>query len=167
MAKKHRKPHRPEVWVDLGPDTPAQRRGTVLEPAVHRGVAVRRRKREHALESLHRLPHGNPNRISERQMRAGLELHHRWCATQLSAYSEIKVDKTPDPTAAAVLQAQRVYDYEALSRHIPRASRATVEHVARDGRAIRDGLARNGMDASMHSALLKVALDILANELGY
>lgn len=169
LAKKRKsRPHRPEVpvAVDWGPDTPAQRvRARYDDARDLRGYQVHGKKRPHILLEMRRTPK-RPG-LSPRQVDAGLifwRLYERQHTTP--ERTGVYVDFTPDPSAAAVLKAQRAFDFSGLSRHVPHGMREVVMHVCAHDRAIRDGLARNGREADMYSAMLKVALDVLANELG-
>lgn len=155
--------------VDTGPDTPAQKAGARYDDARdQRGYQVHGKVRDHILMRMHRGTARTRRQISERQMRAGMELYARWCRTQTTPEKTgVYVDRTPDPSAAAVMQAQRVFEFRALSQRIPGQHREVVEHVCLHDRSIRDGLARNDRETGMHLALLQVALDILANDLGY
>lgn len=170
MAK--RKAKEPPLSGDIGPQTEAQMSGA----EVHRlksdtGRGLRRKYRRHILERMHKPERKTwPSLITERQMLAGLELHSAWCETQRSpdsAFSRIYVDSSPRPGDASVLAVQRLFDYAALMDMVPGDCRRIVEHVCCDNRAIRDGCARNRREALGHLSQLQVALDILANEMGY
>lgn len=174
MARRKRRPtDPPPVAVDWGPDTQAQRAATVLEPRVHRGYQVRGKRRWHVLEVMHSRDYAPAMRISERQKDAGIELHRRWCSTELSPeWLGVFVDKTPDPSAAVAAQADKVRELEFLTRHIPHGCREVTMHVCCGGEhglfiSGKNGLTTDGKTAGMLSAQLKVALDILANHLGY
>lgn len=151
----------PVEWID----TPAQNAGTTIETIREPGKADRKRRyRLHILEQMHR-----GGRISRRQMLAGMELHEAWCATQLSppAVREVVVDGTMDPDRITVAQVEAMQRYADLAAAVPAAQRYVVRHVVLDNRAIRDGLARDSMEAHGPTAELKVALELVANRLGY
>lgn len=165
MAKRRRQPSAPPPQGDIGPDAPAQRAGATI--TVHReanGADFRRKRREHPLEVM--LAGG---RISQRQCIAGLRLHSLWCLTELSgecAFSRVKVDTSSRADDSTVAQLEHIARYVALAKHVPRALKGPVEHVAIRGRHLRDGYSRNGMDAASHAAMMMVALDLVANEMG-
>lgn len=151
----------PVEWID----TPAQNAGTTIETVREPGKADRKRRyRLHILEQMHR-----GGRISRRQMLAGMELHEAWCATQLSppAVREVVVDGTMDPDRITVAQVEAMQRYADLAAAVPAAQRYVVRHVVLDNRAVRDGLARNAMEAHGPMAELQVALELVANRLGF
>lgn len=165
MAKaKRKRPYRPPVQGDIGPDTKAQRKGAVVTYfREDNGLEYRRRRRDHALEIMR-----SAATISARQCAAGLKLHELWCITEMTGdapFTKVYVDTSPNPAAVAVAQAERLAAFVALSKHIPAALRGPVDHVAIKGRQLRDGYSRDSKDASSHAAQLQVGLDILANEL--
>ena len=164
MAKRKREPTLPPQG-DTGPDTAAQRAGTVILVVTEdSGTVFRRKRRDHALEIM-----ADSGRISDRQCAAGLELHELWCKTEMTGdapFTKAYVDNSPNPSAVVAAQIERVTKFTALSKHIPAALRGPVEHVAIKGRLLRSGYSLDSKDASMHCAQLQVALDILANHLG-
>ena len=150
---------------DVGPQTDAQLAGAeIFTYRADSGARFRIKRRRHILEIMY-----EGGKLTFRQCRAGMALHGRYCKTQLSAesaFSRVFVDASPRPGDAAVKQAERVADLAKLSRHIPKGMREVVWHVAVLGQPLRRGFSRDGKEASMHSAMLKVALDLLANALG-
>ena len=150
---------------DIGPDTKAQRAGSVvLNVTADSGTVFRRKRRDHALEIM-----ASTGKISDRQCAAGLRLHDLWCLTEMTGdapFTKVYVDSSLNPSAVVTAQIERVAAFTALSKHIPAALRGPVEHVAIKGRLLRSGYSRDSKDASMHCAQLQVALDILANHLG-
>ena len=150
---------------DIGPNTPAQRKGAViLNVTEDSGAVFRRKRRDHALEIM-----AASGKLSERQCAAGLRLHTLWCRTEMTGdapFTKAYVDTSPNPSAVVAAQIERVAAFIAVARHIPAALRGPVEHVALKGKLLRDGYSRDGKDASMHQVQLQVALDILANFLG-
>lgn len=161
MPRRRRQPHTPPVAADLGPDTAAQRAGATTEPRVFRGHQVRGKRRWHVLESMRA-----QGRITERQMRAGLELHRRWCMTELSpGRLGVFVDRTPDPSAAAAAGADRVRELAQLSAVIPHGCRTVTVAVCCEGRFItgRAGLTGGGRHAQALVTQLQAALDALAD----
>ena len=131
-AKRRRQPYRPPVAVDLGPDTPAQRTGTVLEFRVHRGQQVQGRRREHPLDRLHRT-----GAITEPQRDAGFALLDAWCECQRSPeQSGVYVQNTPDWAALALQAAERNAAWSDLYTLVPRDSRRVIGHVVIEGRPL-------------------------------
>ena len=135
LARRRKQPHKPEVpgvAVDTGPDTPAQRAGTRLEPRVHRGQQVRGKRRDHPLDALHRC-----GVISEEQRDAGFDLLNAWCETQRSPEKNgIYVDNAPDWDAIALTAAERSWRWSALIARVPAQCRMVVEHVVLEARPL-------------------------------
>ena len=188
MAKPRRKPsHPPDIIAQIARriperkapvelmmpvafiETEAQNAGCVVETIREEGKARRKRRyRLHVLERMAKETDGLM-RITERQKLAGMALHDAWCGTLLSppAVREIVVDSTPRPDDLTVHQVIAMQRYADLIGVIPRQFRPVARHVACENRALRDGMARDGMEASGKLAELQVALDLLANHLGY
>jgi len=164
MAKRKRRPYQPPVQGEVGPITPAQMKGAVILTLREKnGTEFRRKRRDHALEILHK-----GGKINARQCAAGLRLHELYCITEMgpdAAFTRVYVDTTANPSAVALAQAERLTKFIELSREIPRGMSGVVWHVAIKGRQLRDGYSRDSKDAGVHCAQLQVALDVLANHL--
>lgn len=158
---------------DIGPKTPAALAGTtIMVFREDNGAEFRRKYRDHALEIMARSKHrnGKPRQpeISTRQRDAGLRLHEAYCRTELSGdapFTKVYVDVSPDPSAVALSQAERVTEYAKLMSEIPSDLRGPVWHVAVMSKMLRAGYSKDGKEAAMHKAQLQVALDLLANHL--
>ena len=166
MPRRKRKPQPLPPQGDTGPDTAAQREGSVILHVREDSGAVFRRKRwDHPLEVL-----VANNKISARQCAAGLKLHEAYCITEMgpdSAFLRDYVDTSPNPSAVALMQTERITKFVAIFRHVPAAMKDVVWHVAINGKQLRaGGFSRNSREASGHCAQLQVALDLVANHLG-
>ena len=166
MPRRRRKSPALLPQGDTGPNTEAQRAGAHIEAYTEdSGAVFRRKRRDHVLVIM-----AKAGKLSERQCAAGLRLHTLWCRTEMTgdaSFTKCYVDTSPNPSAVVAAQIERVAAFSAAYKHIPPALRGPVDHVAIRGRALRDGFSRDSLDASMHSAQLKVALDILANHPGF
>ncbi len=160
MAK--RKPYKPPLQGDIGPQTAAQSAGASIR--VRRednGTETRYKRRSHALEVMFAA-----GKISERQREAGLALFKAYCITQMTGdapFTKVYVDVSPNPANVALMQTERAQKFTELSRHIPKALRGPVWHVAIHNKHLRRGYSRNGNDAQVHTSMLQVALDLVAN----
>lgn len=168
MARARNKPSKPTMPVEFI-RTDAQDAGcelVVIDDGEGRCYRMRR-YRTHTLERMAK--ENGAMRVSERQLLAGLDLHAAYCRTQLSspAIPEIQVDRTPRPDEATVNKCHAATVFAKMTTGIQREHMKVVRHVCCEDRAIRNGLASNGHEASYMVAQLKVALDIIANRLGY
>ena len=163
MPRRKRKPQPLPPQGDTGPDTAAQREGSVILHVREDSGAVFRRKRwDHPLEVL-----VANNKISARQCAAGLKLHEAYCITEMgpdAAFTRDFVDNSPNPSAVALMQTERITKFVAIFRHVPEAMKSVVWHVAINGKQLRAGFSRDKMEESIHCAMLQVALDLVANE---
>jgi len=161
MPKRNRKKRQKDVTLpygDIGPNTAAQMAGAmVIIDEEKNGAKIQRKRRMHVLEHMKAR-----RQISDLQCAAGLELHKRFCKTELSgesAFSRVFVDSSPRPGEVSLRQAERVTHLAALSKHIPSAMRPVVDQVVIRGDKI------SGPNADSDKALLREALDLLANKL--
>lgn len=159
-TKARRKPSMPPVDHDHGPATAAQRAGTTTEP-VPQDANGRRRKRR--LDPVQRAP--LKDKLSVRQANAAIELTKAWeaCMSSPPAIQEVRVDRSPNPTANIAAQVDRASAFGRLYGVVPSDMRPVVAHVCLDCRGLRDGFSRSGQEAGMHAGMLMVALDLVAN----
>lgn len=144
MAGRKRKPGKraqsdpsdqPEQKGDLGPDTPAAMDGATIHEIARDGRSpVRRKFRDHLLEKMARPrkydgKHVDPL-ITDRQKRAGLEIHDAWCETELRPeQTGVYVDVVPDFDAITLRAVERIVAFSDISKHIPKASWGVVYQV--------------------------------------
>ncbi len=145
---------------DHGTGMPAATKGTVMEPVEgqeHNRTGRRRRK--------DRL---NDFTLSMRQMQAGKAIRDAWCRVEmLSSGEELKeqVDASPKPDAVIAAQVKAQSRLEFVMRSVPANMRDVVEHVCWRNAKITE--LKNGLPFGSNSANFKIALDLVANRLGY
>ena len=101
--------------------------------------------------------------LSMRQWQAGVEIRNALEATQKSPdQSGERVDSSPKPDATIDVQVDAVSRYAFARKGIPRGHAYIVDLVCEQNRPISDA----GPEA-YHKAMLQVALDCVANALGY
>jgi hypothetical protein len=155
MPKARRKPHKPTIppaWAD-GPRQNDRAEYEITEGIAANGARIVKRHWRDPLDT------NGPYRLTHRQSEAGKKLRDLWCITQRGR-NEAKgerVDAIPDWDGIAVDTAQALADLAALARHIPFGCHHAVEAVCyHNDRTL----------AGHHVAQLKIALDVLANEVG-
>lgn len=163
--KKQKAPVMPVEWID----NPAQNAGTVVEVVSETGKADKKRRyRLHTLERMGKRPPGK-GRLHPRQVMAGLKLYEVWCETQMSpaAIREIFVDGTMDADAITVAQVTAMQEFAMVWEWVPREFRGIVGHVVLEDRELRFAPLAGGGEDRSPMAQLQVALDLLANRMGY
>ena len=164
-----RKPHVPTAPVEWL-ETEAQMHGTVVETVKDDTPGKIRQKRRYRLHTLERMANARDPmaRISERQKLAGLEIHSRWCNTQLSppCVREIVVDSTPRPDDTTIAQVEAVQAFADIMRLVPSDMSGVVRHVCCDNLPITKIVSHNRYYGNQKAAL-QIALDLVANELGF
>lgn len=104
--------------------------------------------------------------ITMRQYQAGKELRDAWCGVEkLSSGGELKerVQSSPKPDATIDVQTDAISRYKYVMDAVPGNMRYVVEHVCFDNLPLH----MLGGISGMHSANLKVALDLVANKMRY
>lgn len=162
--QKRREPSLPPVG-DVGPDTAAQRNGTVIvRESEPNGTRYQRKRRDHMLTRMY-----GKGSVNKRQLAAGLELHDRYEQTmrspELAWARGVYVDSTPKPGDISTAQLEAKARWTALSRHIPRDCRAIVMAVCIHETPIRPGFTRAVERARKYASDLRRALDAVANEM--
>ena len=162
-SKKHRKPRSlkvPRFTGDHGPETAAQRQGTVIEAVrgeEHNNTG--RRRRVNVLESLLR-----SDKITQRQYQAGEAIEKAYCRVQmLSSGSELKewVQSSPKPDAAVSRQCDVIGHYAHVMKAVPRTQRKLISHVCEKNQPLRTSGLRRAGDR------LRSVLDRVADHLKY
>lgn len=165
MKKKRAEPYRP-TW-DFGTGTTAQRQDLLIEDAGEIDPKTGRRVNPNGVKRARRMWPAERYRrrgwLTERQYRALELLMLAWERTgrTQSAYGRIKVDQTPNPTAAIAVQIDRRSDYHRIARWVAGPYRAYVMWVGSGG----DIGAMPGYRAAYMERLRKGA-DALADKLG-
>lgn len=170
MTKPRRKPAPlPTMQGDLGPNTPAQRAGVRLEPVEGDANGTHRKRRVDWLERYH---YGEVDKkgklrikpfLDIRQYQAGVEIRNALEATQKSpAQTGERVDASPKPDANIDVQVDAISRYARARKAVPRAHAYVVDHVCEQNRPISELT-----EKAAHKAMLQVALDLVANHLGY
>lgn len=134
MAKARRKPSKPAIplqWTDTGPDTPAQRQGATYSATRGGRDGEIIKRREHLLVALSSpRTYGSttrPELITGRQRDAGIALHDAWCETMRgSGPIGEHVDSSPDWSAIALANAERIGRFGAVSAFLPGHCRDVV-----------------------------------------
>jgi len=134
MPKARRKPSTPAMpahWYDTGPETEAQMRGAELRVIKGDRAGGKRKFRSHEIDRLHAAGHlsVDQHRIAEAML----------CAYLLqftSPSGEIKVDRTPQPDLATVLQVHRMDRYARLVAGVPDRCLYAVRCVIERGHSL-------------------------------
>ena len=149
---------------DQGPNTEAARLGLSVERVEGDANNTFRAFREGALERLHKKDGG----LSLRQFQAGVEIRAAFESTQKSppAIRGEFVDSAPDPDAVITMQVDKISRLKRAMKAVPGDMVYVVRHVCFDNASI-GALGGGGKGWGMHAARLQVALDLVANELGY
>lgn len=151
----------PPLGGDHGPGTPAATAGTVIKPMLNEkgenpnntGMRIR----EDAVDRL--------TSLSMRQVQAAKELRNRYFRKeQLSSGGPLKekVDASPKPDVVITEQVSAISSWLAVWQCVPMSMRPIVEHVCCDNQPVKTF---KGEYNPMGD--LKVALDLVANRLGY
>jgi len=152
----------PPLAYDLGSPTEAATRGTTVEPVPDdaNGRKRRRRRSPWLYEPL-------SNSLDAAQANAADALSEAWEATQTSppAIQEVRVDTCLNPSAIIAQQIARASAFSSLYCAVPAELRPVVEHVVLEGRAIRDGYARDGHKAARALTQLRAGLDKVAKRM--
>lgn len=163
-----RKPHTPTAGIepvrgDHGTGTAAANASTVLVAVPDDKNGMKRRQRIGALELV--LKHSG---MSQRQYQAGKRIRDTFEKTQSSppAIKEIQVDTCPTPDATIDVQVDAQSDYSYAMSAVPPRFRHIVEHVCVENRPISQ-LPGSRIMGGSHRACLMVALDLVANKMGY
>ncbi len=145
---------------DHGPDTAAQRAGTVMED-VDGPNNVKRVRRIPVYETM-------KDKLSQAAFQAAEEIYNAYEATKKSGAGGLsdKVDRWPNPTAAATASLEITERYIRSMKAVPQHGRYVVVHVCHEDRAI-SKLSGGGKDNAMHTATFKAALESAAFKLGY
>lgn len=162
MAK--RKPRKLELpWNgDHGTGTAAANAGTALEPL--EGSNPNRFARRVRRPQSDRWK----SELSTRQYQAALAIEEAYCRVQmLSSGGELKeqVDATPKPDATIAAQVDATSQLARVMKRIPQSIRPVIEHLFWHNRALSQFV--QGKAFYNRRAEVKVALDLVANELRY
>ena len=158
---------------DMGPDTPAQRQGKVIEdadwidPETGKRInpnGIKRARRIDLVETYHRRERPF---LDARQYKAAVALRNAYEQTQRSApaIKKVQVDSTPKPDANVAVMVDRASDYHAVARHIPPECRAVIDIVVVQNRAIAAHPAYKAWNHAKGVALLRRGLDAIAEGL--
>jgi hypothetical protein len=182
-ARKGRKAHRKPVTLsaapeatnrwDMGPDTPAQRAGKVIESADYIDPEtgkrinpnnVKRARRIDLIETYHKRERPI---LDTRQFRAAQLLRNAYEATQKSppAIKKVQVDTTPKPDANVAIMVDRISAFHRAARHIPPECRPVIDVVVLQNRAIAAHPAYKAWNHAKGVALLQRGLDAIAEGL--
>lgn len=168
MAKRksraRKKPTAPPAYNgDHGTGTAASVADTFIEPIKNDDGSnpnnMARRRRRDALSGLG---------LSMRQQQAGEAIRDRYSAVEaLSSGSPLKakVDASPKPDAVVASQIEAQSRWVEVTRGIPGDARAIVDHVCCANQPI--WTAPGPLTEGGKKAVLKVALDLVANRLRY
>jgi hypothetical protein len=160
MAKRKRKPYQPPVQGDTGPDTAAQRAGSVLVEISSGGGIIRRKRHDHVLTTMLRQGH-----IQPRHAAAGLELFSRWEDTWRSpdlAWTRVYVDASPRPGDVSIASLEAKARWVELSRVIKRECRAVVMAVCCHRMSIYPDFTKNSRRIPEYRKMLTKTLDDIA-----
>ena len=182
-ARKGRKPDRKPVTLsaapeatnrwDMGPDTPAQRAGKVIESADYIDPEtgkrinpnnVKRARRIDLIEAYH--TRDRPI-LDTRQFRAAQLLRNACEATQKSApaIKKVQVDTSPDYGAPAITAMERAKAVALIKSFIPPECRPVIDVVVLQNRAIGSHPAYKAWNHAKGVALLQRGLDAVAEGL--
>lgn len=156
---------------DVGPNTPAQRAGKIIEDAKIWDAekeqwvnpnGVRRARRIDLIEAW-----ANQGTVTPRQLKAAMAIRFAWERTMKSppAIQKVLVDTCPKPDAHIAIIVDRISAYVDLMAMIPPASRGVVTCVVLDGH----GVNQAGYKGSAYARgmdLLRDGLDVVADRLG-
>ena len=145
---------------DIGPDTPAQRRGAQIIELPVGGGKVQRKRRSHLLDRMHR--RGD---LTRRQVAAGIEYLNRWEATWRTpppAWTRDHVDKSPRPGDVSVASLEAKGHFLELSQWVERDARWIVNAVVLQEAPIRPTLTDNYEKGERIKARLREQLNRLA-----
>lgn len=169
MSKAGRKRNRnislappPKPVGDFGPNTAAQRAGAVPEPVEGQEANNVQRLRRMAIYQTMR------DKLSQAQFQAAEEIYLAYQATMKSGAGGLtdKVDRWPNPSAAAEATLEITERYLRSTKAIPAHARYVIEHVCHKDLAISQ-LAGGGKDHAAHVTRFKMGLDSVAFKLGY
>ena len=137
--KAPRKPSAPTSW-DMGPDTPAQRAGKVVEPASYADAETGKEINPNGVKRLRKVDlvevYYRRGWISKRGLAAADALRKAYEATQRSppAINPIQVDSSPKPDENIAVQIDRTSRYVALMGLVDRDHRKVVAAVVLEDR---------------------------------
>lgn len=159
---------------DIGPDTPAQRQGRIIEaadwacPETGKRMnpnGIRRARKIDLIESYYRRS-TNPL-IDARQFKAAQALRNAYEQTQKSApaIKKVQVDTTPKPDANVAIMIDRISGYHSISKLIPSECMAVIDTVVMQNRAIGSHPAYKAWNHAKGVDLLRQGLDAIAEGL--
>ena len=160
--KARKKPHKPLPFGgDHGTGTALANRNTVLEPCLNdegkNPNNMGRRRRREAFQAF---------AMSQRQVQAAEAIRNAYCKNEaLSSGSPLKerVDASPKPDATIDVQVSARSRLVFVMSGVPSAMRPVVEWVCWKNRPVTEMPG----PVEMHRANFKVAMDLVANRLGY
>ena len=160
MAKRRSKPYCPPVQGDIGPDTPAQRAGSVIVERNTGGGVIRYKRYDHVLTTMLRQGHIQPHHAA-----AGIELSKRWDNTWRSAdlaWTRVYVDASPRPGDVNIRSLEAKARWTELSRVIRRECRAVVMAVCCHRMSIYPDFTKNSRRIAEYRHMLTTTLDDIA-----
>lgn len=154
-----RKPHRPEVWTDTGPDTAAQRHGATYMQVKGGRIGEIRRYRQHPLEAMHAR-----GTLSLSEKERGMSAVALFEGTQRGGGQlRERVDGRSDPDLSAVLQCDAQFAYARAVQDIPGRCKLAYRHVVEFGLPLwrLKGCQQNSKERRRQWLLLREALAVL------
>lgn len=151
---------------DHGTGTLAAKSGTKLvELKNDDGSNPNRIKRRERIDQIEKMK----ERLSMRQYQAAKAIADAYCKVQmLSSGAELKeqVDASPKPDAVVAVQVSAMSRLKTVMEAVPSTMRDVIEHVCWHNQAIHR-MTGSGRKHYNRTADFKVALDLVANRLGY